>query len=64
MERRGEAMLLLGWRQEASGRENFNTESNREEAEVERERTLMHKHKKEGRVRHKAQSEVAFYGVA
>ncbi len=44
-------------------RENFNAESNREEDEVEREKTLMHNMKK-GRVRHKAQSEVAFCGVA
>ena len=45
-------------------RENFNTESNREEDEVEREKTLMRNMKKKGRVRHKAQSEVAFCGVA
>lgn len=63
----GERSHAAAW-VEARGelRENFNTESNREEGEVEREKTLMRnmKKKKKRRVRHKAQSEVAFCGVA
>lgn len=63
----GERNHTAAW-VEARGelRENFNTESNREEDKVVREKTLMRNMKKKrgGRVRHKAQSEVAFCGVA